>query len=421
MVRVRWLSISGSIGFANTSATIQPKKLMTAKNSSHSVALMPSPRRAITVALVGFCAFLNLYAPQPLLPLFTQVFHASKVEASLTVSATTTAVALSAPWAGASADMLGRKRLIVPALLMLSLFTGMASSVSGLHGIIIWRFMQGLMMAVVFAVSIAYVSEEFAGAGVGAVMAIYVAGNLVGGFSGRFLSGLVADTFGWRWVFIVLSGLTLLGGLVSWVWLPPSRNFTDKRNFSASMRAMGFHLCNPHLLAAYAVGFNILFSGVAIFNYVNFYLSAPPFNLNTVALGLIFCVYLFGAIVTPIAGRWSGRLGYRTSLLLAITSVCLGVLLTLIPSLGIVIVGLGLSATGISICQLIATSYVGTTATEARSSATGLYVSIYYIGGSFGAILPGLVWGIGQWLACILLILAVQILTAGIAIAYWKR
>lgn len=110
--------------------------MMNAKNSPDSIAVMQTPGAAIATALVGFCAFLNLYSPQPLLPLFTQVFHASKVEASLTVSATTTAVALSAPWVGAFADILGRKRLIVPALLILSLLTGLASTASGLHSII---------------------------------------------------------------------------------------------------------------------------------------------------------------------------------------------------------------------------------------------------------------------------------------------
>ncbi|KYC38859.1 hypothetical protein WA1_33120 [Scytonema hofmannii PCC 7110] len=128
---------------------------MNLRNSPDSVVLLQNPKTAIATALVGFCAFLNLYSPQALLPLFAQVFHASKVEVSLTVSATTTAVALSAPWAGVLADILGRKRLIVPSLLILSLLTGLVSTASGLHTIIFWRFLQGLMMAVVFAVSIA--------------------------------------------------------------------------------------------------------------------------------------------------------------------------------------------------------------------------------------------------------------------------
>ncbi len=373
------------------------------------------------MALVGFCSFLNLYTTQPLLPLFTQVFHASKVEASLTVSATTIAVALAAPWVGALADILGRKRVIVPALLLLSIPTLLAATAPSLSSLIAWRFGQGLIMAVIFAVSMAYVSEEWSGAGVSAAMAIYITGNVIGGFSGRFLAGLVADALGWRWVFGLLGGLTLLGGCVAWVWLPRSRHFVRKPSIRHTLTAMRSHIQNPRLIAAYAVGFNVLFSMVAIFTYITFYLSAAPFRLGSVALGSIFCVYLFGAVITPLAGRWIGRLGYRRSLLGAIATVAAGVLLTLVPILGVVIAGLSISAFGTFICQAVATSYVGTTVLEGRSSATGLYVAFYYLGGSLGAIIPGLAWGVGQWPACVVLVLSVQAVTAYLAIACWKR
>jgi hypothetical protein len=101
--------------------------------------------------------------------------------------------------------------------------------------------------------------------------------------------------------------------------------------------------------------------------------------------------------------------------------ICIGILLTLILSLKMVILGLAISASGIFICQSITTSYVGTTAHEARSSATGLYVCAYYTGGSLGAILPGFFWSLGQWAACVELILVIQLVTAALALVYWKK
>src|SRR4051812_49429765 len=53
--------------------------------------------RVLMVTLTGFCVFLNVYATQTLLPLFTKLFGASKFEVSLTVSSTTIGIALAAP------------------------------------------------------------------------------------------------------------------------------------------------------------------------------------------------------------------------------------------------------------------------------------------------------------------------------------
>ena len=72
------------------------------------------------------------------------------------------------------------------------------------------------------------------------------------------------------------------------------------------------HLRNPRLVATYAVGFCVMFSLLGTFTYVNFYLAAPPFGLSTAALGLLFVVYLVGAVVTPTRG--TGDRSLRPSL-----------------------------------------------------------------------------------------------------------
>jgi MFS family permease len=187
-----------------------------------------------------------------------------------------------------------------------------------------------------------------------------------------------------------------------------------------SLLTLGTHLRNPRLLAAYAVGFNILFSLVGTFTYITFYLAAPPFHLGSVALGSIFFVYLLGVIMTPAAGKWIDRVGYRMALVAAITTACLGVLLTLSSTLSMVILGLAICSSGVFICQSAATSYVGVVAGRARSSAAGLYLSFYYVGGSVGGVLPGLLWSVGGWPACVALIVAVQLLTVGIAVTFWR-
>lgn len=376
-------------------------------------------RHALAVGLAGFAAFLDLYATQGLLPLLSRTLHASPLEVSATVSATTTAVALAAPLIGPVADVMGRKRVIVAAAFGLTLPTLLAATAASLQALSVWRFAQGLFMPAIFAVTVAYVAEECAG-DVGRVMAAYVTGNILGGVCGRFAAALVAARFGWQASFLVLGCLNLVAAVALLVLLPSSRYFVPESSLRGSLASVFEHLRSPRLLAGYAVGFNILFSIVATFTYVNFLLAKPPFLLGTRALGSIFLVYLGGVVATPIAGRLLDRLGQRRVLSIAMAIASAGVLVTLAPSLWLVLVGLTLCASGIFVCQSAANSYIATSAGRARSSAAGLYVSIYYLGGTAGATLPGLAYRIGGWPLCVALIIAVQAITAIVALAFWR-
>jgi predicted MFS family arabinose efflux permease len=73
------------------------------------------------------------------------------------------------------------------------------------------------------------------------------------------------------------------------------------------------------------------------------------------------------------------------------------------------------------LCQAISTGYVITTAKEGRSSAAGLYASSFYVGGSAGAFLIGLVWNAAGWTGCIAAIVAVQVVMAAIVALAWDR
>src|SRR5471032_2691830 len=103
-------------------------------------------RAVIAVTLAGVGAFFNLYATQPLLPLFEQIFHASKSEVGRTVSAATLGVALSAPFCGALAERVGRRKVVVLSIFLLAIPTILAATASGLSQLVFWRFLQGIVM-----------------------------------------------------------------------------------------------------------------------------------------------------------------------------------------------------------------------------------------------------------------------------------
>ncbi len=380
--------------------------------------MTPRPR-AFPVVLAGFTAFLDLYATQPLLPMLTRVFHASHAGVSLTITAPTMAVAIAAPMAGRLGDRLGRKRVIVTSAAALTIATALAATASDLRTLVAWRFVQGLATPGVFAGIIAYVHDVWDPAKTAAATSAYVSGTVVGGFSGRAIVALVAAAASWQTAFLVLAATNLAATLAMWALLPAD----GPRGHEApapGWGALGPHLRNPRLRATYAVGFCVLFAQIAMFTYVTFLLADPPFGLSTAQLGWIFSVYLVGAVITPLAGRWIDTNGHRAGIAIAMALGATGAALTLVASTPVVVAGLGFVASGVFVAQATASSHVGFVTKTDRGLAVGLYSTAYYVGGSLGGTLPAFVWTAGGWPACVALVLAVQGLTAAIALRYWR-
>ena len=370
----------------------------------------------IAVMLAGTCTFLNVYCTQPLLPFLRHLFQASELQVSLTVSATTFGVAIAAPIVGLMAEQIGRKKVIVPALFLLTLPTLLAATSTGIWSLVIWRFLQGIFVPGIIAVMIAYIGEEFSGRNVGSVMAAYVTGTVFGGFLGRFIAGLVATHWNWRASFLVIGVINFCGALAVRQWLPKAKNFVPAAGVRSVLADVRMHLHNSRLLATFAMGFGVLFSLVGAFTYVNFYLAAAPFRLSAAALGSIFCVYLLGLIVTPLSGRFLDRSGFRSTAVLALLFALTGLACTLSQHLSIVIVGLALFSSGSFIFQAAATVQTGINAGRARSSAAGIYVTLYYTGGSMGATVLGWIWLWHGWHACVAALAIASLATLGFAI-----
>ncbi len=381
-----------------------------------------TPAMLLALGLAGFCAFLNVYVTQPLLPLFREVFGISSARAALTVSAPTLAVALASPFVGLLGDRAGRRRLIVLSLFLLSVPTLLAATAPSIDALIAWRFAQGLAVPGIYAVGIAYISEASGGSGMARGMAALVTGNVLGGFTGRAISGLVGERLGWRAVFVTLAILTFSGACATLRFLPkqPPRRAPGSAAPRGALRRLRRQLVTPRLVATYAVGFNVLFSQVAIFTYVTFHLAAPPFRLGAAALSSIFVVYLVGAVVTPFAGRWIDRVGARRALGAVLAAAVAGGALTLLPALWAVTLGLALCCTAVFVAQSASTAFLQSAAApEARSTAAGVYVSSYYLGGAAGGIVPALAWHLGGWPACVGLVALVQLGTIALAFRFW--
>ncbi|MDR0842346.1 MAG: MFS transporter [Acidobacteriota bacterium] len=385
-----------------------------------SDALRKRRRYLATLLLVGFCAFLTLNMTQPLLPMLREMFHVSAGAASLTVGASVLAVAIMAPLAGMLSDALGRKKVIVWSLCGAAIFTVLGAAAPNLHLLVLFRFLQGMFIPGIVTSTMAYITEESSGGSVSSAMATYVTGTVIGGFAGRFVAGLVAAHLGWHTPFVVLGALTLLGMLAVQRWLPREKAFVRQGDPAEAVRNLRMHLGNTQLLVIYAVGFHVLFSLMGVFTYISFYLAEAPFHLSTAALGSLFFVYLIGAVITPVSGKLIDAIGNRRTLSMALILSAAGVLTTLSGHLWVVVLGLAGCCSGVFVCQAASSGQIGKAAQTARSSAAGLYVSLYYMGGCAGSTLLGFFWEWRGWPACVAVIVVLEILMSAMAWFLWK-
>jgi len=380
---------------------------------------MSFDRRSFAVATAGFCAFVNLYSPQALLPELAREFHVGPGAISALMTAGTAAIALSAPFTGALADAVGRKRLITAAMFAIVVPTVIMTFAGSVPELTFWRFVQGLLLPPIFTVTVAYIGDEWPAADVPRIAGLYISGSSIGGFSGRFIPGVVTDAFGWRAGIQVVALLTLFAAVIVALMLTPERKFVRSGGLVMSLRQMLRHLRDRRLLATYAIGFGVLFNFIGTFTYVSFHLAAPPYLFSPALLGALFFTYLVSSPIVPWTGRAIALFGRRPFVIGTIAVWIVGALLLLAPPVPIIIAGLTLCAVCGMLCQTVSTGYVTQTAKEGRSSAVGLYASVFYIGGSAGAFLTGLAWTAAGWTGCVALIVAMQAIMAVIVVVAW--
>lgn len=376
-------------------------------------------KRQLAVGACGFSAFTNLYPVQALLPDLAREFAATPLQLGLTVAVSILAVALMAPFVGVLSDRLGRRPMILGCLFLVALGTLTTGLAWNVESLIVWRFLTGLFIPGIFTTTLAYIREEWSPREAVETSAIYISGTVLGGFSGRLIAGFGADLGGWQMAFALLGGLDLLLVPLVYFGLPASRNFRPGGALTRAFSAMAAHMRNPRLRMSYGVGFILLFSLVAVFTFVSLHLTQPPYGLGPALIGGIFAVYLLGVVTTPLAGRQVARFGRGPVAFTGAGISLAGLLITLLPALPLIILGLALCSAGIFVIQGLVTGYVAQVAERNTSAAVGLYVTIYYIGGSVGALAPSLAWAQAGWPGCVTLVALVLLVLGWLVRRLW--
>lgn len=385
-------------------------------SSSPATGLRPgmSGYRGAVVALVaaGLASFNAMYATQGLLPALTEQLHVSPSAAALTVSAVTGMLALSIIPASVTSERFGRGRVLIVCSLGATAL-GIALAFAPSFGLLVaGRALQGLLVAGVPAVAMAWIAEEMHSDWLAPTMGLYVAGTTVGGLLGRLVPGSVAEVASWHWAMFATAALAFACAIVSTVALPAQRNFHHKHlTLRGEYSALTGHLRNPRIAGLFAVGFLLMGSFVSVYNYLGFRLRAD-YGFSDAAIGVVFLLYLVGTVASAGAGKLAARIGRSRVVMAGIAMLAAGLLITLLSPIWSLLVGVAVVTGGLFTAHATASGWVSALATTHRAEASAMYLCCYYLGSSAIGYLTGFSFHAADWPGLVATLLTLVALAA---------
>jgi YNFM family putative membrane transporter len=355
--------------------------------------------RKLSVALfaAGLATFALLYSTQPLLPQLVDAFHVSPSQSAFSVSFATFGLGLALLIAGPASEVLGRTNLMRWSVAATSVFALLSAFAPTWHLLLALRGLQGIAMAGLPAVAMAYLREEVHQDSHARASGLYIAGTAVGGMAGRLIAGGLSDLGGWRFATAGIAVVGVLCAAVVWLLLPASRNFQPS---AARPHDLFRVLRDPALLALYGIAATAVGAFVAVYNGAVFRLSGSPYELSAGAAGLVFCVYLLGSAGSATAGTLADRYGRRAVVPIGCLITLAGVAITLAAPLPLIVLGLAVMTAGFFAVHGVASGWVPARAHASgvgTGQASSMYLFSFYLGSSVFGGLAGTAWSRAEW------------------------
>jgi YNFM family putative membrane transporter len=227
-------------------------------------------------------------------------------------------------------------------------------------------------------------------------IAAYIAATIVGGFLGRFLSGLFTDLFGWRFFFFALGLLLMLNSYLLRGMARDAKLQYARPRF-AEITAL---LRRKPYVWIYASIFCLFFVFAALMNFLPFELKRINPTSRETGVGLLYLGYGMGLLVSLNTRRIIRYLGREVDAIAAgILVFALGTLSFMVEKYLVMFLGMFVFCAGLFTAHSLLSGLVNKLAQDNKAIANGLYISFYYTGGTLGSVLPGAVFQRYGWQA----------------------
>ncbi|MEN8188503.1 MAG: MFS transporter [Thermodesulfobacteriota bacterium] len=363
-----------------------------------------------TLAIIYFSTVVtigSLYAAQPIQPLFQEEFCLNRFQAILFTTLMMVPLGFAPLLYGFILESYSSKSLVRGAILFLGLLEILFASADHYLVLLSIRAVQGLTIPAILTSLMSYISHTSSIKNMQKAIAFYIAATIIGGFLGRFLSGLLTELYNYRLFFYILGGC-LVSCFFLLSTLKKDVNLHYTRPDIVQIKKI---LTSPQVLWIYFSIFLIFFVFSGLLNFLPFKLKQLDHSMGEADIGLIYLGYSMGVVAAVNIPRIITLFGTAPKAAKAATLLYLiATALFLLESQWIIFGAMFVFCFGMFTVHALLSGYVNTLATKSKGITNGLYISFYYTGGCFGSFAPGVIYEYMGWSAFIFSLMATLLL-----------
>ena len=326
----------------------------------------------------------------PILPIYAGSLGISQTALGFLFGSYALALLITTPIFGMISDKLGRRGPMLWGILGLAAATLLFAFANTFWFLLLARILQGCAAAITWTAGLALLADFYPSEERGQAMGIALSGQAIGILVGPSLGGWLYQIGGYMFPFFVATGMAVLDGLLRLLLLkeePHREKQTEQQPFEL-LRNQQFLLIVGAVMIGAAVPSALQPTLPARFEAV--------FHATPLVIGLLFAVPTIAyAVIAPLIGRLSTKLGHARMTVLGFIITALAMAFVTLPS-NIYLEIAALSLIGIGMGMILAPSLprMADLAQEKENASYGftfaIYNTAYSVGMMMGPVLSGL-------------------------------
>ena len=350
---------------------------------------------------MAFCTGLivaNIYYCQPLVILVAKEFNIAESYAGRIAYLTQAGYALGLFVLVPLGDMFERKKqiLIITSVAILALLLAAFSpSFLLLQIACVLIGASSIVPQLILPMAANLSSDEHRGQTIGIIMS----GLLVGILASRAVSGSIGFLLGWRSVYLMAASICFL-----LLILMAKRFPLSKPTFAGTYRELLYSMWHyvktqPVLRETSLINFLAFAILSAFWTTMVLFLASPPFNMQSLEIGLFGIAGAAGAMAAPLVGKLSGGKDPRRNLLIGLVLQLLSIACFYFTGsqLYLFIAGIILIDIGQQAIHVTNQTRIYALLPEARNRLNTVFMSFSFIGASCGSAIGLWLWDKGHW------------------------